>query len=159
MSDDPYEREAAKAAIHTLQLDLERCKEECANLKAERDEAVMQREYENRAISIARHYGYQDTRPTPHDFEDGRIRPARVLERAVAVALDAWVESDAEVTIKLCQNQVESWLAIVSVKGADATAFEMAEMGVDVESDVNEVWLPSDAINALIDGHGKEDAP
>jgi hypothetical protein len=126
-------------------------------MERERDEAVMQREYDNRAISIARHYGYQDTRPTPHDFEDGRIRPARVLERAVAVAIDAWVEAEAEVTIKLCQNVVESWLAIVSVKGADATAFELSEMGVDVESDVNEVWLPSDAIRALIDGHGKED--
>lgn len=143
---DIYEREAAKAAIHTLQRDLERAKEECANLRAERDEAIVQREYDNRAISIARHYGYQDTR-TKHEFEDGRIRPALVLERAVAVAIDAWVDGN-EVTINLCEQEVEQWLAMVAVKNADVTCFSMDEMG-DIESGIEEIWLSSNALAAL----------
>jgi len=59
---DPYEREAAKAAIHTLQRELERerkryslLEQDYANLSEERDEAIRMREWDNRALSIARH--------------------------------------------------------------------------------------------------------
>lgn len=146
MNDDPFTLEAANAAIHTLQADLVRCKEECANLRIERDEAIAQREYDNRSISIARHYGYQDTR-TKHEFEDSRIRPALVMERAVAVALDAWVDG-TEVTIKLCPQEVEQWLAMVIVKDQDTTCFAKEELD-DIENPVAEIWLSSSALAAL----------
>lgn len=149
---DPYEREAAKAAIHTLQRELERerkqyslLEQDYANLREERDEAISLREWDNRAISIARHYGHDDSRQE-HDFEDGRIRPALVLEKAVAVAIDGWVDGNS-VTIQLCREEVEQWVALVCVHGQDVTAFSVDEMGL-VE-DVQEVWLSSGVLAAL----------
>ena len=142
---DPYEREAAKAAIHTLQRDLARCKEECANLREERDEAIRMREWDNRAISIARHYGHEDG---TSEIEDGRIRPALVLEKAVAVALDGWVDGNA-VTIQLCPEEVEQWVALVCVHGQDVTAFSMDEMGDIEDAAVQEVWMSSAVLKSL----------
>jgi hypothetical protein len=142
---DPYEQEAAKAAIHTLQRELERCKEECMNLREERDEAIRMREWDNRAISIARHYGHEDSR-RKHEFEDGRIRPALVLEKAVAVAIDGWVDGNS-VTIQLCREEVEQWVALVCVHGQDVTAFSADEMGL--REDVQEVWMSSAVLAAL----------
>ena len=142
---DPYEREAAKAAIHTLQRDLARCKEECVNLREERDEALRMREWDNRAISIARHYGHEDS---TREIEDGRIRPALVLEKAVAVAIDGWVDGNA-VTIQLCPEEVEQWVALVCVHRQDVTAFSMDEMGELEESAVQEVWMSSAVLKSL----------
>jgi hypothetical protein len=143
---DPYEREAAKAAIHTLQRELARCKEESVNLREERDEAIRMREWDNRAISIARHYGHEDSRRREHEFEDGRIRPALVLEKAVAVAIDGWVDGNS-VTIQLCREEVEQWVALVCVHGQDVTAFSADEMGLC--EDVQEVWMSSAVLAAL----------
>jgi hypothetical protein len=140
---DPYEREAAKAAIHTLQRELARCKEECVNLREERDEAIRMREWDNRAISIARHYGHDDS---SREMEDGRIRPALVLEKAVAVAIDGWVDGNS-VTIQLCREEVEQWVALVYVHGQDVTAFSADEMGLC--EDVQEVWMSSAVLAAL----------
>ena len=142
---DPYEREADKAAIHTLQRELARCKEECVNLREERDEALRMREWDNRSISIARHYGHEDSR-RKHDFEDGRIRPALVLEKAVAVAIDGWVDGNS-VTIQLCREEVEQWVALVCVHGQDVTAFSADEIGLC--EDVQEVWMSSAVLAAL----------
>jgi len=150
---DPYEREAAKAAIHTLQRDLARCKEECVNLREERDEALRMREWDNRAISIARHYGHEDG---TREIEDGRIRPALVLEKAVAVALDGWVDGNA-VTIQLCPEEVEQWVALVCVHGQDVTAFSIDEMGEAAQEVVQEVWMSSAVLKAL--DHARSDSP
>jgi hypothetical protein len=143
---DPYEREAAKAAIHTLQRELARCKEECVNLREERDEAIRMREWDNRAISIARHYGHEDSRRREHKFEDYRIRPALVLEKSVAVAIDGWVGGNS-VTIQLCREEVEQWVALVCVHGQDVTAFSADEIGLC--EDVQEVWMTSAVLAAL----------
>jgi len=147
---DPYEREAAKAAIHTLQRDLQRerkryalLEEDYAKLREECDEAIRMRQWDNRAISIARHYGHEDD---TREIEDGRIRPALVLEKAVAVAIDGWVDGN-DVTIKLCREEVEQWVALVYVHGQDVTAFSADEMGL--REDVQEVWMSSAVLAAL----------
>jgi hypothetical protein len=147
---DPYDREAAKAAIHTLQRDLQRerkryalLEEDYAKLREERDEAIRMRQWDNRAISIARHYGHEDD---TREIEDGRIRPALVLEKAVAVAIDGWVDGN-DVTIKLCREEVEQWVALVYVHGQDVTAFSADEMGL--REDVQEVWMSSAVLAAL----------
>lgn len=142
---DPYERESAKAAIHTLQRDLARCKEECVNLREERDEALRMREWDNRAISIARHYGHEDA---TREIEDGRIRPALVLEKAVAAAIDGWVDGNA-VTIQLCPEEVAQWVALVCVHGQDVTAFSMDEMTELEKAAVQEVWMSSAVLKSL----------
>lgn len=149
---DPSELEAAKAAIHTLQRDLARCKEECEKLREERDEAIRMREWGNRSISIARHYGYENSIRGP---EDGRIRPALVLEKAIAAAIDAWVEGNA-VTIQLCQEEVEQWVALVCVHGQDVTAFSINEMDGLADSAVQEVWMSPAVLKAL--DHARSDS-
>lgn len=150
---DHYEREAAKAAIHTLQRELERerkryslLEQDYANLLKERDEAIRMREWDNRAISIARHYGHEDSR-RKHDFEDGRIRPALVLEKAVAVAIDGWVDGNS-VTIQLCREEVEQWVALVCVHGQDVTAFSLDDQS-DLEREPEEVWMSTAVLAAL----------
>jgi hypothetical protein len=147
---DPYEREAAKAAIHTLQRELQRerkryalLEEDYAKLREERDEAIQMREWDNRAISIARHYGHDDI---SRETEDSRIRPALVLEKAVAVAIDGWVDGNS-VTIQLCREEVEQWVALVYVHGQDVTAFSANEIGLC--EDVQEVWMSSAVLAAL----------
>ena len=122
-----------------------RMAEHAKQMERERNEAQMMRNWDNRAISIARHYGHEDTR-RKNDFEDGRIRPAHVLEKAVAVAIDAWVFGNS-VTIQLCCEEVEQWVALVCVHGQDVTAFSADETGL-VE-DVQEVWMSSGVLAAL----------
>lgn len=119
--------------------------EHAQQMERERNEARMMRNWDNRAINIARHYGHEDSRRT-HDFEDGRIRPALVLEKAVAVAIDAWVDRNS-VTIQLCREEVEQWVALVCVHGQDVTAFSADEMGL--VDDVQEVWMSSAVLAAL----------
>lgn len=122
-----------------------RMAEHAQQMERERNEAQMMRNWDNRAISIARHYGHEDTR-RKDDFEDGRIRPALVLEKAVAVAIDGWVDGNS-VTIQLCREEVEQWVALVCVHGQDVTAFSADEMGL-IE-DVQEVWMSSAVLAAL----------
>jgi len=122
-----------------------RMAEHAQQMERERNEAQMMRNWDNRAISIARHYGHEDSR-RKHDFEDGRIRPALVLEKAVAVAIDGWVDGNS-VTIQLCREEAEQWVALVCVHGQDVTAFSADEMGL-VE-DVQEVWMSSGVLAAL----------
>jgi len=120
--------------------------EHAQQMERERNEAQMMRNWDNRSISIARHYGHEDSRRSKHDFEDGRIRPALVLEKAVAVAIDGWVDGNI-VTIQLCREEVEQWVALVYVHGQDVTAFSADEMG-PIE-DVQEVWMSSAVLAAL----------
>jgi hypothetical protein len=134
------------AAIQTMHRELDRLRDECVTLRAERDEALRMRAWDNRAISIARHYGYQPEKEA--EFEDGRIRPARVLEKVVEVAIDAWVDGNA-VTIQLCPSEVGQWVALVVVAGQDATAFAMDEELSDVESDPHEIWMSRAVLTAL----------
>ena len=137
---DPFFEQNAAATINTLQRDLDRCRNECRDLIAERDEAVRMREWDNRAISIARHFGYPEQ-------EDDRIRPALVLEKAIAAAIDAWVDGNA-VTIQLCPEEVQQWVALVVTHGADVTAFALDEMS-DLEQGPEEVWMSSNVLAAL----------
>lgn len=122
-----------------------RIAEHAKQMERERNEAHMMRNWDNRAISIARHYGHEDTR-RKHDFEEIRIRPALVLEKAVAVAIDGWVDGNS-VTIQLCREEVEQWVALVCVHGQDVTAFSADEMGLC--EDVQEVWMSSAVLAAL----------
>jgi len=122
-----------------------RIAEHAKQMERERNEAQMMRNWDNRAISIARHYGHQDTR-RKDDFEDGRIRPALVLEKAVAVAIDGWVDGNS-VTIQLCREEVEQWVALVCVHGHDVVVFSADEIGL-VE-DVQQVWMSSVVLAAL----------
>ena len=108
-------------------------------------EAASQQDWDSRTISIARVYGHGIN--TELD-EDGRIRPALVLEKAIAVAIDAWADGDA-VTIQLCPQEVEQWVALVCVHGHDVTAFSMDETGPLEDRQVQEVWLSSDVLTAL----------
>lgn len=124
-------------------------------LKQERDDALLEREWDNRAISIARHYGHEDSRAK---HEDGRIRPALVLERAVAVAIDAWCDGN-RVTISLCRMEVEQWVALVSVENADTTAFSIDDMGDAGSMQVQEVWLSSQVLAALDAARRKDGGP
>lgn len=123
-----------------------RMAEHAQQMERERDDARMMREWDNRAISIARHYGHEDSKRKHEYGEDGRIRPALVLEKAVAVAIDGWVDGN-NVTIQLCREEVEQWVALVCVHGQDVTAFSADEMGL-VE-DVQEVWMSSGVLAAL----------
>lgn len=137
---DPSIKQNATATIATLQRDLDRCRNECRDLMAERDEAVRMREWDNRSISIARHFGYPEQ-------EDYRIRPALVLEKAIATAIDAWVDGNA-VSIQLCPEEVQQWVALVVAHGADVTAFSLDEMS-DLERGPEEVWMSSNVLAAL----------
>lgn len=139
---DPRERDCSQVQIHSLQRELELARKECARLEAERDEAIHLRERDNRSIRIACHY--QDN---CHQTEDGRIRPALVMEKAVAVAIDAWADGNA-VTIKLCPEEVEQWVALVCVHSQGVTAFSLDEMS-SVEREPEEVWLSSAVLAAL----------
>jgi hypothetical protein len=71
-----------------------------------------------------------------------------VLEKAVAVAIDGWVDGNA-VTIQLCPEEVEQWVALVCVHRQDVTAFSMDEMGELEESAVQEVWMSSAVLKSL----------
>lgn len=137
---DLFFEQNATATINALQRELDRCRNECRDLIAERDEAVRMREWDNRSISIARHFGYPEQ-------EDDRIRPALVLEKAIAAAIDAWVDGNA-VTIQLCPEEVQQWVALVVTHGADVTAFALDEMS-DLEQGPEEVWMSSNVLAAL----------
>jgi hypothetical protein len=121
-------------------------------LKSERDGAIKMREWDNRSISIARHYHHQKS---GEPFEDGRIRPALVLEKAVAVAIDGWVDGNP-VTIQLCAEECEQWVALVVVHGQDTTAFSL-DGNCDIEREPEEVWLSSAVLEAL--DHARKTGP
>jgi hypothetical protein len=102
-----------------------------------------------KTISIARYYGHGDSTELS---EDGRVRPALVLEKAIAVAIDAWADGTA-VTIQLCPEEVEQWVALVCVHGHDVTAFSLDETGLLEDRQVQEVWLSSGVLAALDHAH------
>jgi hypothetical protein len=108
-------------------------------------EDASDKDWDSRTISIARYYGHGDSTELA---EDGRVRPALVLEKAIAVAIDAWADGTA-VTIQLCPEEVEQWVALVCVHGHDVTAFSIDETGPLEERQVQEVWLSSDVLTAL----------
>lgn len=142
--------ENAKAAIQTLQQDLKREREARAQLQAQYDDllkmhhnAMLELKHGSRAISIARHYGHEDD---SRAVEDGRVVPALVLEKAVAVAIDAWADG-LGVTIELCPEEVEQYVALVCVRGQEVTAFSADVIGLN--DTVQEVWMPPAVLAAL----------
>lgn len=130
-----------------LEKEIESLKCQVEALKNENDELSMSL----REISIARHY-YSNR----NGFEDGRIRPAMLLEKAVAVAIDAWIEGHL-VTITLCPEEVEQLLALVSVAGQDVTAFSM-DLCDDIDCEPQEIWLSSQKL-AIMDYARKNSIP
>jgi len=113
-------------------------------------EDASDQEWDSRTISIARYYGHGDSTKLA---EDGRVRPALVLEKAIAVAINAWADGTA-VTIQLCPEEVEQWVALVCVHGHDVTAFLLDETGPLEDRQVQEVWLSSNVLAAL--DHARE---